>query len=240
VVARTPSTNADLVAAYRAGEPPGLALVAEHQTAGRGRLDRSWETPDRAALTVSFLARPSVPVARWPWLPLVAGIAVAEAVRRTTELSVVLKWPNDVLVDDRKLAGLLVERVERADGAGAVIGIGINVSQRHEELPLASATSLLLEGATPDRTDLLRAVGEELARGLAELEQGTDPRPAYVALCATLGRQVRVTQPGDRVVQGEAVDVDPDGRLVVRTAGGDERLGAGDVVHVRLQEGNGG
>jgi BirA family biotin operon repressor/biotin-[acetyl-CoA-carboxylase] ligase len=241
VVAESPSTNADVTRRFRDGERPGLALVAEHQTAGRGRLDRSWVTPARSAVTVSFLLDPAgVPVARWPWLPLLAGVAVAEAVRRSAPgvaAGVALKWPNDVLCRDRKLAGVLLERVEAAGRAAAVVGIGLNVSQAPEELPVPEATSLAAVGATVDRTALLLLLADELAaRAEAWTGAGGQPeevRASYLRLCSTVGRTVRVLLPGQESVEGEAVDVDPDGRLVLRTATGERRVGAGDVVHVR-------
>lgn len=245
VVEESPSTNAEVAARFRDGERPGFALVAEHQTAGRGRLDRSWVTPARSALTVSFLLDPAgVPVARWPWLPLLAGVAVAEAVRRSAPdvaAGVALKWPNDVLVSDprgdRKLAGVLLERVEADGRAAAVVGIGLNVSQTRAELPVPEATSLAAEGAAVDRTALLLLLADELAaRAAAWTGAGGQPdqvRASYLRLCRTVGRTVRVQLPGQESLEGEAVDVDADGRLVLRTAAGRRRVGAGDVVHVR-------
>jgi BirA family biotin operon repressor/biotin-[acetyl-CoA-carboxylase] ligase len=241
VVEQSPSTNQEVVERARRGEREGLVLVAEHQTAGRGRLDRSWVTPPRAALTFSVLVAPEVvPASRWPWLPLLAGIAVAEGVRRVTEVDCRLKWPNDVLVADRKLAGVLVERVERQGaGAAAVVGVGLNVTSGREELPVPTATSLELEGSTLlDRSLILR----EVLRTFAALylqwcaERG-DPagglHAAYVRRCATIGREVEVDLPAGQRLHGRAVGVDADGRLDVLTASGGRLLGAGDVVHVR-------
>jgi BirA family transcriptional regulator, biotin operon repressor / biotin---[acetyl-CoA-carboxylase] ligase len=240
VLPETPSTNAVVSARARAGEPAGLVIVTEHQTAGRGRLDRVWVTPPRAALTFSLLVRPdAVPAARWPWLPLLTGLAVVEGVRRATGLEATLKWPNDVLVDDAKVAGILVERVESPAGAAAVVGVGLNVSSTRDELPVATATSLVLAGAaSPDRTRILAevlsafgrrydgwtAVGGDAGRGL---------HAAYVAECSTVGREVRVELPGGSALSGRAVGVDPDGRLEVAAGGRVQSLGAGDVVHVR-------
>ena len=230
-VAETSSTNADVAERFRGGEAEGLVLVAEHQTSGRGRLGREWVAPPGSSLIVSFLLTPDVPPERWPWLPLLTGLAAAEAVRRVTGVEAGLKWPNDVLVDGQKLAGILLERVD----AAAVVGIGINVSQTREELPVPEATSLALVADAPvDRWALLRALGEELARRYDELRAGEDQRLRlrYRSQCVTVGKQVRVTVPGGEVT-GEAVDIDAGGRLVVRTATGEERLAAGDVVHVR-------
>lgn len=240
VVGSSPSTNADLAARARAGAPAGAVLVADHQTAGRGRLDRTWVTPAGSALTFSVLLAPDrVPTVRWPWLPLLVGIAVAEGVRRVAEVDCTLKWPNDVLVGDRKLAGILVERVERADGPVAVVGVGLNVSLSESELPVPTATSLLLEGAaTTDRTVVLREVLRSLeALFLQWQADGGDPRlglvESYVRRCSTLGRQVRVELPSGEHLDGTATGVDTDGRLEVDTGEGRRLLGAGDVVHVR-------
>ncbi|MEV5710954.1 biotin--[acetyl-CoA-carboxylase] ligase [Actinoallomurus sp. NPDC052274] len=247
VVAETGSTNADLAERARAGAEEGLVLVAEAQTAGRGRLDRAWTAPPRSGLAFSVLLRPPVPVARLGWLPLVAGVAVVRALRGFAEIEgtsrggmadAALKWPNDVLIHGRKLAGILAERA----GDAVVLGIGLNVSLRADELPVPTATSLVLEDAPADRDPVLRAILRELAGRYIEFcgewAEGA-LRDAYREVCATLGRQVRVQLPGgapgapDGVLTGEAVDIDENGCLVVRAADGDHALSAGDVVHVR-------
>jgi BirA family transcriptional regulator, biotin operon repressor / biotin---[acetyl-CoA-carboxylase] ligase len=241
VLAASPSTNAVVAARLRAGEPEGLVVVADHQTAGRGRLDRTWVTPAGAALTFSVLLTPDeAPVARWPWLPLLTGVVVAEGVRRTVGLDVALKWPNDVLADDRKVCGILVERVEGPRRAGAVVGVGINVSQTPEELPVPTATTLeRAAGRTVDRVALLAGVLDALTERYdawrAAGAEPTDLRTAYTELCDTLGRTVRVRLPSGEDLTGEAVRIDADGRLVVRTARGETALGAGDVIHLRPQ-----
>ena len=239
VVAETTSTNAGVADRFRGGEGEGLVLVAEHQTAGRGRLGRDWVAPPRSSLIVSFLLQPDAPPERWPWLPLLTGVAAADAVRRVTGVEVGLKWPNDVLAEDgHKLGGILLERVEHGGVAAAVVGIGINCAQTAEELPVPEATSLaLVTGTAVDRSALLAALVEELAARYESWQSGADLRPAYLELCRTPGQQVQVTVPGDSVpgggVRGRATDVDEGGRLVVQTDDGEERLGAGDVVHVR-------
>lgn len=261
VVPETGSTNADLADAARAGEPEGLVLVAESQHAGRGRLGRAWSAPQRSGLFLSVLLRPGdVAPARWGWLPLLAGTAVRTAVDAVTGVPVRLKWPNDLIVVDdavpdetmgegpetgsygaaRKLGGILVERVETSAGAAAVVGIGINVSLRAEELPAPHATSLILEGAeAADRDTVLRAVLRELGRWYTDWTAVSgDPMAcglasAYAASCATFGRRVRVEVPGGAAVVGEAVGLDSDGRLLVRTPDGERAFGAGDVVHLR-------
>ena len=215
------STNALVADRARDGEPGGLVVVAEAQTAGRGRQGRTWTSPPRAGLTLSVLLRPSLPPERWPWLPLWGGVAVARAVREQTGVDAVLKWPNDVLVGGRKLCGLLAE--VPVPGA-VVLGIGLNVTTRPDELP-PGATSLLLEGATTtDRDTLLRALLRSLADVLAEASPD-----GYRALCATLGSRVRVELPGGGAAEGVAQAVDDEGRLVVAGV----PYSAGDVVHLR-------
>lgn len=220
VLPATGSTNA--VVAKRAAEPAGLVVVAEQQTAGRGRLDRTWVSPARAGLTFSVLLRPELPPERLAWVPLWGGLAVARALRERCAVDAVLKWPNDVLIGGRKVCGLLAEMPL----AGAVVlGIGLNVSTRRQELPHDAATSLALSGSTTvDRDTLLRAVLRSLDGVLR------DASPAgYRALCSTLGTDVRVELPAGRSVQGRAEAVDEQGRLVV----GGVPYGAGDVVHLR-------
>ncbi|MDX3238075.1 biotin--[acetyl-CoA-carboxylase] ligase [Streptomyces sp. ME03-5709C] len=242
VVESTGSTNSDLGARAREGAAEGAVLVAEEQSAGRGRLDRRWRAPARSGLFFSVLLRPtSVPHRRWGWLPLLAGVATATAVARTAGVDTGLKWPNDVLVtvggEERKTGGILAERV--GDDA-VVIGVGLNVTLREEELPVPTAGSLTLAGAeAADRDPLLRAVLRSLADWYGEwLRAEGDPAAsrlleAYAAGCVTLGRAVRAELPGGGEVRGRAVAVDDDGRLVVETSEGERAVGAGDVVHVR-------
>ncbi|AVT36738.1 biotin--[acetyl-CoA-carboxylase] ligase [Plantactinospora sp. BB1] len=298
----TGSTNADAAEAARAGEPEGLVVVAERQTAGRGRRGRTWESPARAGLAVSVLLRPglaepardwpAVPASRYGWLPLLAGVALVEAVDLLAELDSALKWPNDLLLwagprngrpaerspdetgrfpdetgrspgaagaegpstgaaggrpnGEAKAAGILAEGVSAAGAAdpGVVLGLGVNVTVRADELPVnptgLPATSLQLAGAAAtDRDPLLRALlrgidrwygrwrtagGDALACGLHE---------AYVRNCATLGREVRVLLPAGDELVGTASTVDPDGQLVLATADGERRVAAGDVLHLR-------
>ncbi|MFI2202244.1 biotin--[acetyl-CoA-carboxylase] ligase [Streptomyces sp. NPDC020192] len=244
VVRQTGSTNSDLVALAAAGEVgEGAVLVAEEQTAGRGRLDRQWSAPPRSGLFFSVLLRPAeVPVARWGWLPLLTGVAVATGLSRAAGVDTALKWPNDLLVtvggEERKAGGILAER---AGEDAVVIGVGINVSLRADELPVPQAGSLALADAvSTDRDPLLRAVLRALEGWYGRWrEAGGDPaasglQETYVAGCATLGRTVRAELPGDRSIVGEAVAVDGDGRLVIATGEGvQEPVGAGDIVHLR-------
>ena len=233
VVERTESTNADLAAAARRGEAAGLVLLAEEQSAGRGRLDRRWEAPARACILGSVLLRPAAPPASWPLLGLLAGVAVAEAIRSVAQRPAVLKWPNDVLLSGRKVAGILAERVDDA----VVVGLGINVSVREPELAVPTATSILLDGGVADRESLaketLRALGRRLAAWTDANGAPSAILPAYREICDTIGRDVVVELPGGNRMPAHAEAVDDNGRLVVRRAGGEtEALSVGDVVHV--------
>lgn len=233
------STNARAAERAREGAAEGLLVTADHQTGGRGRLDRTWETPAGSALTFSLLLRPTVPAAGWPWLPLLTGYAVAKALR-AGGVEAGVKWPNDVLVGDRKVAGILVERIETPDGPAAVVGVGINVDMPAEELPVPEATSLLVEsGASTDRTDLLVEVASAVREAYDAWQAGGELgrqrlAESYAEACVTVGQQVRVELPGGDVLEGLAESVDAQGRLQVRPEGGEVRsVGAGDVRHVR-------
>ncbi|MGW7464557.1 biotin--[acetyl-CoA-carboxylase] ligase [Streptomyces xantholiticus] len=243
LVAATGSTNSDL-GARAASLPEGAVLIAEEQTAGRGRLDRTWTAPARSGLFFSVLLRPGadVPVTRWGWLPLLAGVAAATGLARAAGVDMSLKWPNDLLVtvggEERKTGGILLER---AGEDAVVLGIGINVSLHADELPVPGAGSLGLANAvSTDRDPLLRAVLRSLEKWYTRWRAAVgDPvacglQEAYAAGCATLGRQVRAELPGGTAVTGEAVALDGDGRLVLATEGGDRQaVSAGDIVHLR-------
>lgn len=239
VVAETGSTSSDLIAG--GGGPHGSVLVAEVQTAGRGRRGRTWTSPPGTGLTFSVLLRPAaVNPARWPWLPLLAGTAVATTLIRICALGVQLKWPNDVLLvgggQARKVAGILSER----SGDAVVVGIGVNVSTPLEDLPPPDGTSLAREG-TPwvSRQELLVNVLRELETAYLAWERcGGDPdlcraRPTYRYLSTTLDSWVRVQLPGGTEMEGRGRDVDEAGRLVLDTDQGEQAVAAGDVEHLR-------
>lgn len=238
VVAETESTNADLLTSAHHGAAEGLVRIAHYQSSGRGRLGRTWTSPPGAGLTVSILLRPRIETARWGWLPLLAGVAVAEAIGPDARL----KWPNDVLLGPQqgKVAGILVQSGPDA----AVVGIGVNVSTLASELPppgpgAPPPTSLQLTGGTSlDRGELLvrlldrlghyydgwqRADGDARRSGIAT---------AYDRLCSTLQREVSVELTGSSV-QATAIAIDPDGRLVLEADGVRTLVAAGDVTHLR-------
>jgi BirA family biotin operon repressor/biotin-[acetyl-CoA-carboxylase] ligase len=236
VVEETGSTNAALVAAAAADAPEGAVLVAEHQVAGRGRLDRVWTSPPRAGLTVSFLLRPDVPAARRGWLPLLTGVALAEAVGEVSGVRASLKWPNDLLAGDgRKLAGILAE----TGGAAVVVGVGLNVSTSADELPDTGTSLSRVLGSTVDRAPVLlaflRAVERRYLRWTAALGDPVISGLAedYLRWSSTVGTQVSVSLPDGSILEGTAQAVDWDGRLVVATPQGSVELASGDVRHVR-------
>lgn len=210
-------------------------MIAEHQRGGRGRLDRQWESPPRAGLLVSALLRPTVEVVNWPLLPLLTGLAIIEAVIAVGQVQAMVKWPNDVMIDGRKLAGVLCERVDDA----VVVGMGINVSTTEAELRIDTATSLAIAGGATDREPLAKEVLRALDRryrgwrdtgGAAETVI-----PAYRERCETIGREITLQLPGGDTVTGIATGIDDGGRLVVRdgTTGESHSWLVGDVTHVR-------
>jgi BirA family biotin operon repressor/biotin-[acetyl-CoA-carboxylase] ligase len=236
-VEQTGSTNADLLAEARSGAPAGAVLVAEAQSAARGRLDREWVSPAGAGLTFSMLLRPTMPPAGWSWLPLLTGLAVADAVA-SAGLQDWLKWPNDVLVgpDRLKVAGILAQAAVDA----VVIGVGLNVTTDRRALP-ETGTSLAAEGAVGlDRTTLLIDVlrGVEDRHSVLTASGGDAERCGlradYAARCDTVGSLVRAALGGSAVLVGQATGVAEDGRLIVLAEDGREhRIAAGDVTRVR-------
>lgn len=242
VVGASTSTNTAVAEALRAddaGWPHVSALVADHQTAGRGRAGRDWFTPQGAALTVSFVLRPQgVARSAYGWVPLVVGLAATRALA-DVGVRARLKWPNDVVVEAdgdavpgwggaRKVAGILCEVV----GSAVVAGIGINVSQSRDELPVPHATSLALAGATSlDRGELLAHMSRRLVEAV-DAWTGADDGATHAeveAACATIGQAVVVEVPSGPPVTGTAVRLGPDGALVVATSKGDISVVAGDV-----------
>lgn len=239
VVEQTGSTNADLLAAA-ADLPDRTVLLAEYQVRGRGRHNRSFVAPPRSQVAVSTLVDlGGVDPAGLGWLPLLTGVVVTDTVR-SLGIDARLKWPNDVLVDGRKIAGILVEV---APGGRAVIGVGLNVHLSQDELPVPTATSLDLVGAGGDGTgvdrtevaiDYLRRLADRIDAWRDDARAGADLAADYRLRCSTIGLRVRVELPGDEELIGTARDVDRYGRLlVVDDRGVDTAVSAGDVTHVR-------
>jgi BirA family biotin operon repressor/biotin-[acetyl-CoA-carboxylase] ligase len=241
VVAETGSTNADLLARSAAGDDiRGAVLAAEYQTAGRGRHGRVWTAPPRSQISVSVgVDTSTVPAEAWGWLPLATGVAIVESMTAAAGVSAGLKWPNDVLAGDGKLAGVLAEVSPR--GGVIVVGIGLNVTLQPRELPDVGATSLAQLGAAElDRnvllTALLENLGEQIGRWRAA--GGADEKliSTYRTLSVTLGSRVKADLPGERTIVGTATSVDYWGRLIIDT--GDEALtvSAGDITHLRPED----
>lgn len=243
-VASTSTALLDAVAAEPAAWPDRSVLVADHQQAGRGRAGRTWTTPRGVAVTVSVLLRPAVDRRHLGWVPLLGGLAAARALR-DLGAAAALKWPNDVLLPAptevpgwgayRKVAGVLADLHPGADAPVAVLGVGINVAQAEDELPVPTATSLAVAGFDATRQDVLVALlarwleadaawraagGDAAAAGLAE---------AWEALSATVGHDVTVDLPGGESLEGRATGVADDGALLVRAGGRTTTVRAGDV-----------
>jgi BirA family transcriptional regulator, biotin operon repressor / biotin---[acetyl-CoA-carboxylase] ligase len=243
VVAQTGSTNADLLARAAAGnDVAGAVLIAEHQTAGRGRHGRGWSSTPRAQITMSVgVSVVDVPAAGWGWLPLATGVAVVDTVAPLLEATGVqpgLKWPNDVQAGGGKLAGILAEVAKPV----VVIGLGLNVTQDPEEIDGPGATSLLDLGVpAPDRDQLVRELLRELGGRIVawRAARGADWALAadYRARSLTIGNRVRVELPGGKELVGTASGIDDQGRLCVEAGGapGEQTVvvSAGDVVHLR-------
>lgn len=232
VVPTTGSTNADLSRIAGEGAPPGRILASAHQSSGRGRLARRWEAPPDTSIACSALVAPRRPLAEWGWLPLLVGMAVTDGVRAATGLDARLKWPNDVLVDGRKLSGILCESVGGADAPRAVLGFGLNVTLRRDQLPVPTATSTRLEGSDAEATAILAGVLRSLETWYSAWDEGGDVVEEYRLRCDTIGRDVAVHLP-NADVRGLATGVDAGGGLVVRSEAGERVFMAGDVEHLR-------
>lgn len=244
VVDDTGSTNADLLARAAAGEDiDGAVLLAEHQTAGRGRHGRHWSAPTRSQLALSVgVAAATVPTSGWGWLTLATGVAVADAIAEVSGLQVGLKWPNDVIVGDGKLAGILAEVA--APKQLIVVGLGLNVTMTAEEAPDPVAVSLAMLGASVlDRNTLADKVLRHLAARIAAWRAAGGADDALVSdyrrHSCTLGAQVRADIPGDQRVEGLAEAIDDTGRLVINTGNGTVTVSAGDVTRLRPNKGSG-
>jgi BirA family biotin operon repressor/biotin-[acetyl-CoA-carboxylase] ligase len=243
--------------------PHGSVIVTDDQTHGRGRMGRTWLAPTGKTLAISVLLRPELPGGgpfppeAYGWLPLIAGAAMTEAVRRAVDaaasvsggeaeeedgtggVDVQLKWPNDVLVSGYKICGILSELLP--ESGAVVVGAGLNLTLDEHDLPTLTSTSLLLvTGVRPDADAVLADyLSGFLGLVRAFVEHGGDAAASGIAgrvseLCGTLGTEVRVSLPGDRELLGVAERLDRDGRLVVRDGNGEpQAVAAGDVTHLR-------
>ncbi len=242
VVERTGSTNADLLARAASSseggaDVAGAVLIAEHQTAGRGRHGRGWSATPRAQVTMSVAVNVvDVPVTGWGWLPLATGVAVVDAVAAVTGVRAGLKWPNDVLAGPAGSAGKLAGILAEVSRPVVVIGLGLNVFRAPDGV--GEATSLVDLGVVaPDRHRLVCALLTELGRRVVawRAARGADWELAadYRARSLTLGNRVRAHLPGGKVVAGTASGIDDQGRLLLDAGGETVVVSAGDVVHLR-------
>ncbi|MFC7790036.1 biotin--[acetyl-CoA-carboxylase] ligase [Microbacterium sp. MAHUQ-60] len=235
------STNAELRerAVDGAAWPHLSALLTDTQTAGRGRLDRTWTTPPHAALAVSVLLRDlPTDTGAWGWIPLAAGVAMTDAIAAQLPGHVVgLKWPNDVLVDGRKICGILAE----VAGGAVIVGTGVNTAMTVEQLPVPSATSFAALGVDADPDRLLADYLIGLGAAIAGLTRAGDARASGLhaettARCLTLGQPVNVSMPDGSTLNGRATRLAADGRLVIDDGSAEREVLSGDVVHVRLAD----
>ena len=234
---QTGSTNRDLLA-KAAGLPEFYVLATDFQTAGKGRMDRSWEANPGSSVMASVLLRPSFTESSGiGWLSLMTALAISQAISALGQ-EAKIKWPNDVLIQDKKVSGILAEVA--TDLSCVVIGFGINVNQTATELPVETATSLLVEtGGSIDRDQLLAAVIQNLKKLYFELSasggdaEASGLREAILSLSATVGQQVSVEFPNGKKTFGLAKQIDSTGRLVVETSSETLTVSAGDVLHLR-------
>jgi len=248
ILHETPSTNTAAMALAQKGAEDGTVVVAERQTAGRGRLGRSWYSPAGENLYCSVIVRQTQSQTRldeWlSWLPLLSAVAAAHAIQAVAALQARLKWPNDILINQRKLGGVLCEsNSSRTQGRFVVVGIGINVNILRNAFPddlRDLATSLAAEAGHPiNRVALLSALLSELEIRIENLaaQQSAEVKREYTKLCSTLGRQVRVSLASGESVEGQADTINSDGSLrLIRNganAGTILDLRAGDVTYVR-------
>jgi BirA family biotin operon repressor/biotin-[acetyl-CoA-carboxylase] ligase len=202
----------------------GDVIVADYQSAGRGRLDRTFEAQPGSALLFSAYIEPRRHRDEWGFIPLLVGLSVAEVLG----IEFYTKWPNDILSDGGKVGGILCE----IQGDGIVIGIGLNVSMTEEELPVPAASSILLTvGRAPDRKVLLPAILKEIAFNLAEWESGEDLTDDYLDSSATMGKRVSVQLPNGQTLEGLAAGISNNGELLLDSG---EVISVGDIIHLSL------
>ena len=233
-----PSTNNEVARLAFEGAEEGVAVVADEQTAGRGRLQRTWSSPKGAGLYFSILLRPALAPERWPLITFVAALATGDALREAAGVQTDIKWPNDPLAGEQKICGILAEATETPTGRAVVVGIGVNLTEDAFPQELINvATSVAKEsGRKPERETILKSLLSALSRWYSLLHE-TDGAEKIVAAWTSRssyasGRMVQVTN-GDEVLQGITRGVENDGALRLETTRGIELIRAGDVTSVR-------
>ncbi len=207
----------------------GKVIATEYQSAGRGRFDRSFDAPNQSALLFSFFINPKRNNLDWGWIPLIAGYSVLDALKKIdASCEIKIKWPNDLLVAEKKIAGLLCEVFPE----GVIVGIGLNVSMKGDQLPVSSATSLSLENFSElNRNILLVAILNNFKERLDLWDQGDDSiQELYCSASATLGKKVRIQYPDGRHEESIATGISWRGELIISDGA---HVHAGDVIHLR-------
>ena len=231
-----PSTNTELARLASEGAPEGVSVVADEQTAGRGRLQRAWSSPKGAGLYFSLLLRPTIPQNYWPLITFMAAIAVGDALREAAALETDIKWPNDLLSGERKICGILAEAMDTPAGRAVILGIGINLTQSAFPPELENVATSVAEasGRPVEREQILAALLDALSRWYALLENPAQIVDAWSNRSSyAIGKLVQVSN-GDDVWQGTTCGVEPDGALRLRTSSGEIKIvRAGDVYSIR-------
>jgi BirA family biotin operon repressor/biotin-[acetyl-CoA-carboxylase] ligase len=229
VVEVTGSTQDDLFQlASNDGVIPKTILASEYQTSGRGRLDRTFTAPPMSALTFSIYIEPKVERDEWSFLTLLAGLSVHEALASLDpQVAVGVKWPNDLLIGEKKFAGMIAQATKK----GVVLGIGINVAMTEEELPVENAASLALAGfANLDRNEILAAIINHFEINVEMWEHDKSFLAEYRSASVTIGKDVEVSLPGGEIIHSKAVGISNAGALMLENG---SEVTVGDVVHLR-------
>jgi len=226
-----PSTNTELARMASEGAAEGVAILADEQTAGRGRLQREWSSPKGAGLYFSILLRPAIPVDQWPLITFMAALAVGDALQEATGLRTDIKWPNDLLSGERKICGILAEAIETPIGRAVIVGIGINLKPS----AFPAATSVAEEtGVKPDREAILAALSSALTRWYSLLGDREKIVAAWSSRSSYANGKLVQVKNGDETWQGTTCGVEADGALRLRTINNEIKLiRAGDVHNLR-------
>jgi len=236
-----PSTNTELSRLASEGAEEGVSVVADEQTAGRGRLQRAWTSPKGAGLYFSILLRPKIATNYWPLITMMAAVAVYDALGETCRMQADIKWPNDLLSGERKICGILAEAIETPSGRAVIVGIGINLSENAYPSELAGVAISVSEatGRPVDREALLAGLLRWLTHWYSLLNESAGPESIVSAWSSrssyAFGRVIQVSN-GDDVWQGTTCGIERDGALRLRTANDEIKLvRAGDVYSLRPQ-----
>ena len=229
VVELTGSTQNDLLQLVESNNAlDGQVIATEFQSDGRGRLDRTFEAPAQSALLFSFYIKPRNQRSEWGFIPLIAGLSLVRAITTIdTVMNVSLKWPNDLIINEKKCAGIIAQTTNE----GIVIGIGLNVSMTPNELPVSTATSLAIEGSTiTDRNLLLSHLLNTFAELFEAWEEGSELLDEYASASSTIGKKVRIELPGGENLEATVARISHTGELVLDDG---RHVSAGDVIHLR-------